>query len=174
MRLATLDDYAQIDALDLSFDSTHVWKVQTFEEPDKYSVNFEKTKLPKQIHVLFQAYNAQAMESMIRRQEILTVRYEKEIVGYVRLELDEAVNRLVIKTGGIAPQFRRKGIGDMLLQQVEEIAQRNDIHYVVCMLQAKNDPAIRFFMRHGFRFCGYQEFYFPNMEIGLFFSRNIR
>ena len=72
------------------------------------------------------------------------------------------------------PEYRNKGIGTVLLDRVAEIARHNNLRSIVCMVQAKNDPAIRFLLSHGFVFCGYQEFFFRNMEIGLFFSKNVR
>ena len=61
-----------------------------------------------------------------------------------------------------------------MLERVTEIASQNKIRSLVCMVQAKNDPAIHFLMARGFLFCGYQEFFFRNMEIGMFFSKNVR
>ena len=138
---ATIEEYPQIAAMDLSFESDHVWKTQTLDGFESFEANFQRIRLPN---------------------------------GYLRLEQDETANRLVLKTGGIMPEYRNKGIGSVLLTRVMEIAHHNNLRSIVCMVQAKNDPAIHFLLSHGFVFCGYQEFFFRNMEIGLFFSRNVR
>jgi ribosomal protein S18 acetylase RimI-like enzyme len=39
-------------------------------------------------------------------------------------------------------------------------------------IQTKNHPAISFAQKHGFQFCGYNERYYPNGDIALFFSRS--
>ncbi len=171
---AKVEEYPLISQIDLSFESDYVWKTQMIEDLDSYETSLQRIRLPKTIKVSFQAYCPTTLEAMIRRKEILAVRCEDVVVGYLRLEQDEAVNRLVLKTAGIDPAYRRKGIGSVLLDRVEEIALHNGIHNLVAMVQAKNDPAIRFLTGHGFVFCGYQEFYFRNMEIGLFFSKHIR
>lgn len=171
---ATIDEYPQIAQIDLSFDSEYVWKTQMLEELDSFESSFQRIRLPKKIHVSFQAYNPATLESLIMQREILSVRYEDRVIGYLRLEQDETVNRLILKTGGIVPEYRGKGIGSVLLDRVAEIARHNNIRSLVCMVQAKNDPAVRFLMGRGFVFSGYQEFFFRNMEIGLFFSRNVR
>ena len=72
------------------------------------------------------------------------------------------------------PEYRNKGIGSVLMDRVIEIARHNNLRSIVCMVQAKNDPAIHFLLSRGFVFSGYQEFFFRNMEIGLFFSKNVR
>ena len=171
---AIIDEYPQIAQIDLSFDSDYVWKTQMLEGLDSFESSFQRIRLPKTIHVSFQAYTTANLESLIMQREILSVRYEEHVIGYIRLEQDEAVNRLILKTGGIMPEYRNKGVGAVLLDRIMEIARHNNIRSLVAMVQAKNDPAIRFLLAHGFVFCGYQEFFFRNMEIGLFFSKNVR
>ena len=171
---ATLDEMTQITQIDLSFESDYVWKTQMLEGLDSFESSFQRIRLPKTIRVSYQAYSAANMENLIRQRQILSVRYEENVIGYVRLEQDETVNRLVIKTGGVMPEYRNKGVGTVLLDQICDIARHNRIRSLVCMVQAKNDPTIRFLLARGFVFCGYQEFFFRNMEIGLFFSKNIR
>ena len=172
--VAELEEYPQIAAMDLSFESDYVWKTQTLEEYESFESSFQRIRLPKTIRVSFQAYSSANLETLIRNREILSVRYDDRVIGYVRLERDETVNRLMLKTGGIMPEYRNKGVGSVLLDQVTEIARHNSLRSIVCMVQAKNDPAIHFLLSHGFVFCGYQEFFFRNMEIGLFFSKNVR
>ena len=171
---ATLDEFPQIAKMDLSFESDYVWKTQMLEGLGSIEASFQRIRLPKTIRVSFQAYSTANLEALIRQRQILSVRYEDQVIGYLRLEQDETVNRLVMKTGGVMPEYRNKGVGTVLLERVSEIARNNNIRNLVCMVQAKNDPAIHFLMARGFVFCGYQEFFFRNMEIGLFFSKNIR
>ena len=171
---AAIEELPQIAQMDLSFESDYVWKTQTLEGFDSFESSFQRIRLPKTIRVSFQAYSTSNLETLIQRREILAVRYEEKVIGYARLEQDETVNRLVVKSGGIMPEYRNKGVGSVLLDRICEIAHYNRIRSLVCMVQAKNDPAIRFLMARGFVFCGYQEFFFRNMEIGLFFSKNIR
>lgn len=171
---ATIEEYPQISAMNLSFESNYVWKTQMLESLDMFESSFQRIRLPKTIQVSFQAYCPGNLEALIHRREILSVRYENKVIGYARLEQDETVNRLVLKTGGIMPEYRNKGVGGVLLERITNIARHNNIPSIVCMLQAKNDPAIRFLLARGFVFSGYQEFFFQNMEIGLFFSKNVR
>lgn len=171
---ATLDEMPLIAQMDLSFDSDYVWKTQMLEGFNSFESTFQRIRLPKTIHVSFQAYCPVNLETLIRQREILSVRYEEKVIGYVRLEQDETVNRLILKTGGVMPEYRNKGVGTVLLERLCEIAQHNRIRSIVCVMQAKNDPGIHFLLARGFVFSGYQEFLFRNMEIGMFFSKNIR
>lgn len=171
---ATLDEFAQIAQMDLSFESDYVWKTQMLEGLGSFEASFQRIRLPKTIRVSFQAYCTVNLDNLIRERSILSVRYEDKVIGYMRMEQDETVNRLILKSGGVMPEYRNKGVGSVLLERITEIARHNNIRSLICMVQAKNDPAIHFLMARGFVFCGYQEFFFRNMEIGLFFSKNIR
>jgi RimJ/RimL family protein N-acetyltransferase len=41
-------------------------------------------------------------------------------------------------------------------------------------MQSKNHPAIQLAHKLGFEFCGYNDHYFSNQDIALFFSRPLR
>ncbi len=174
LRVADMSDCPLIKKIDLDFESNYVWKSQIVDDLDSYSIVFQKIKLPKTISVPFQAGDAFAVEMMVKRQEVFVTRYENQMIGFVHLERDIINNRILIKIGGVKPEYRRKGIGTAMLSGIQSLAQQNAIGRVVFTVQAKNDPAIRFLMSKGYQFCGYQEFYFPNLEIALFFSKNIR
>jgi ribosomal protein S18 acetylase RimI-like enzyme len=40
--------------------------------------------------------------------------------------------------------------------------------------QTKNHPAICFYRKHGFVFCGFNDRYYTNQDIALFFAQNLR
>lgn len=169
--VATLSEINTIAAMDMSFETGAVWSSRTDDNWDSYSITLQRITLPKTITVPFQALPGPNLEMMVMREEVLSVRYEGQCIGYIRLEQEEGISRLVLRTGGITKSYRNKGIGSVLLHRVEEIAKRNGIHEIQVIVQAKNDAAIRFLTANGFHFAGCQEFYFPNMEIGVFFVK---
>lgn len=174
VRMANPDDLPLLKEIRLNFDSDYVWKSQMLEDLDSYSISLQYIKLPKTIHVSFQEPDDARMEQMIMRREVLVAEYDGKVVGYLRLEQDENPNRLMLKTGGIHEDYRRRGIMKALLNVVQETAMRNHLTQLVVTVQAKNDPAIRLLTSQGFQFCGYQEFFFVNLEIALFYFKNIR
>lgn len=174
IRMASMADIPLITKIDLDFESNYVWKSQMIDDLDSYTIVFQNIKLPKTVHVPFQGGGEEAIEKMVKRQEVIVAQYDNQVAGFVRLEQDENTNRILLKTGGVKPDYRRKGIGSALLKMIQENAVKVGIPRLVCTVQAKNDPAIHFLLSKGFQFCGYQDFYFQNMEIALFFAKNIR
>ena len=63
---AELEEYPQIAAMDLSFESDYVWKTQTLEEYESFESSFQRIRLPKTIRVSFQAYSSANLETLIR------------------------------------------------------------------------------------------------------------
>ena len=115
--IANMSDCPLLAKINLDFDSDFVWTSQIIEELDTYSINLQKIKLPKTIHVPFQANNISALENMVKRKEVLIARYENQIVGFTRIETDETGNQFTIKTGGVKPEYRKKGIGSAILSE---------------------------------------------------------
>ena len=106
--------------MDLSFESDYVWKTQTLEEYESFESSFQRIRLPKTIRVSFQAYSSANLETLIRNREILSVRYDDRVIGYVRLERDETVDRLLrsrLKGAALSDRAALKKATDALLRK---------------------------------------------------------
>ena len=61
----------------------------------------------------------------------------------------------------------------MLLKAAHRWAMEHNLKQLMLETQTKNYPAISLAQKQGFHFCGYNERYYPNGDIALFFSRSI-
>jgi ribosomal protein S18 acetylase RimI-like enzyme len=77
----------------------------------------------------------------------------------------------------VAPAFRRQGVGSRLLSAVDTFARSAGARCLWLETQNVNAPAIRFYRRSGFQFCGFDATLYdladPNEEIALFFARPV-
>jgi ribosomal protein S18 acetylase RimI-like enzyme len=73
----------------------------------------------------------------------------------------------------VEPAYRQQGIGTALLGRGIQHGRQLGLTHVMMVLQSKNYPAIQFLTRHGFRFCGYNEQFYRNRDIGLYFVRGL-
>ena len=71
----------------------------------------------------------------------------------------------------VAPHHRRSGIATALLARGLQHARQSGLGHVMTVVQSKNYPAINFLQRNGFMFCGYNERFYRNQDIGLYFVR---
>jgi hypothetical protein len=55
-----------------------------------------------------------------------------------------------------------------------EWAKQHSLDRIVIEMQPKNYPAQCMAQKLGFNFCGYQDPYYTNRDIALFFSKSVR
>ncbi|NDJ78200.1 MAG: GNAT family N-acetyltransferase, partial [Chloroflexi bacterium] len=73
----------------------------------------------------------------------------------------------------VGEPFRRRRIGSALLDQTLRWARLRDIQRLTLEMQTKNHPAICFARQHGFSLCGFNDRYYSNQDIALFFDRTV-
>jgi ribosomal protein S18 acetylase RimI-like enzyme len=75
---------------------------------------------------------------------------------------------------GVGRQWRREKLGSRLLQAAYDHAQAHDLHQLTVETQTKNYPGICFCQKNGLTFCGFNDRYYPNHDIALFFGQTVR
>jgi len=71
-------------------------------------------------------------------------------------------------------RYRRQGIGTALMRYARQWAWEQQLQSVVVETTTKNYPALCFYEKLGFEFCGYHDHYYPNQDITLFFAQTFR
>jgi len=69
--------------------------------------------------------------------------------------------------------IRRNGIGSALVLAAQDWCGKKGIHRLTLEMQPKNYPAIQFAYKLGFEFSGYNDQYYRDQEIAIFFSSYI-
>jgi ribosomal protein S18 acetylase RimI-like enzyme len=72
----------------------------------------------------------------------------------------------------VAGRLRRQGIGSALVLAAQDwVANHSKSRRLVFAMQPKNFPAINLSQKLGFDFCGYNDHYYPNQDIAIFFEK---
>jgi GNAT superfamily N-acetyltransferase len=98
---------------------------------------------------------------------------EEKSIGYAGLILDRITNSTWVSDLVVDKPLRRKGIGSALLLAAAEWAATKESHNLVLEMQPKNNPAFQLAFKLGFEFCGYNDLYYADHEIGVFFRKVI-
>jgi GNAT superfamily N-acetyltransferase len=69
--------------------------------------------------------------------------------------------------------FRRRGIGSAMITAAKTWGKQQGLRRLMIAVQTKNYPGISFCEKQGFIFCGFNDHYFVNRDIALFFSLTI-
>lgn len=82
------------------------------------------------------------------------------LLGYAGswLILDEAH----ITTIAIAPEYRRKKIGEALVTKILDSCYENEIKYITLEVRVSNIPAISLYEKYGFKSLGSRKGYYQN------------
>lgn len=174
IRPAIASDIPHIMAMDHNFSSEYVWQMEYQEDERRTSVHFREVRLPRSVRVEYPRQVNTLADEWTTRSGILIALMESETVGYIGLMLEKAPVTTWATDLAVLPRHRRQGIGSALVLAAGEWALQHDTRRLVLEMQPKNYPAIKMAQKLGFEFCGYNDRYYANHDISLFFSRALR
>lgn len=171
---ADLTDINICCQMDMSYTTDYVWQMQTRENGRSIDVRFDTVRLPRPMRVEYPRSPDELIENWQQDGCFLVVRnIEDEIIGFLDAQPQPWQNLLWISNLVIHQHYRRQGFGTRLLKAATRWALDHNLGQLMLEVQTKNYPAICFAQKHGSQFCGYNERYYPNGDIALFFSRSI-
>jgi GNAT superfamily N-acetyltransferase len=175
IRPAVATDISNLIELDHNFATDHVWQMEYLPEHDQsqINVNFRKVRLPRSVRVEYPRPARALTDDWTRLSGLLVAVLEDQPIGYAGLILDRITQATWVTDLVVDRPLRRKGIGSALLLAAAEWAATMDSHNLVLEMQPKNHPAIQLAFKLGFEFCGYNDLYYPDHEIGVFFRKSI-
>lgn len=174
VRPAQSADLATLTALDHSYTTENVWQMEAREEGEAVYVTFRNVRLPRSVraspprdpHHLVEAWNSRVCFLVAEDAGVLK--------GYLNLTLAPVPGVGWIADLGVERRFRRTGVGSVLLAAALQWARQNRLQRVVLETQSKNYPAICFAQKHGLAYCGYNDRYYPNQDVAVFFGANLK
>jgi GNAT superfamily N-acetyltransferase len=92
------------------------------------------------------------------------------LAGYAALTKQVPQSTVWVNDLVVARPIRRTGVGSQLLKAIVTWGRDQQLKWLVVEVQTKNFPAINFCQKHGLKFCGYNDRYFANQDIALFFA----
>lgn len=174
IRSAVPADLKQCVALDHNYPTERVWQMNRREENGAVMLSFHTVRLPRAMRVFYPRDPGQIWESWRSWDALFVAEEEGYIHGYSSLVVQAAESRGWIQDLVVNRPLRRKGIGTMLLRKIIQWAPERNLRQLTIEMQSKNFPGISFAKKHGFRFCGFDENYYPSRDIALFFSLKLR
>ncbi len=171
---ADLRDLAACLALDGSYETEYVWQVTKQEEDGQVITRFRPAPLPCAMRVPYPSWGEALLTHQQRGDLILVAVEAAEVRAFIDLEPQPDQGIGWIHHLVVAPAHRRHGLGKTLLTRGMQHARQQGFGQVMTAVQSKNYPAIKFLEGNGFSFCGYNERFYRNQDIGLYFVRSLR
>jgi ribosomal protein S18 acetylase RimI-like enzyme len=159
--------------LDHSTLTEYVWQMDVREEGDEIAVRYRTVRLPRPMDVGYPRDHDSLAQAWERRDCFLVAAADDVVLGYVNLRIDAIRTRGWIQDLVVGKPFRRRRIGRALLEQATRWAMLHQISHLTLEMQTKNYPAIQFARAQGFVFCGFNDHYYMNQDIAVFFGRGV-
>lgn len=170
---ADLRDLTACLNLDGSYETDHVWQVTQRQDDEQVVTQFQVIRLPRAMHVAYPGWSEALLAHQQRGDLIMVAAEANEVRGYIDQETQPDQGIAWVHHLVVAPAWRRQGVGTALLTRGMQHARQLGLSHVMTVVQSKNYPATCFLNRHGFKFCGYNERYYRNRDIGLYFVRGL-
>ena len=81
----------------------------------------------------------------------------KKVIGYSRMHLFKWYEGAHIVTIVVDKKHRRKGYGTLLMKEMEKFARNKGMKIITVDTSPDNIEALIFYLKNGFRICGYRD-----------------
>jgi ribosomal protein S18 acetylase RimI-like enzyme len=166
-------DIPEIMKIDPAFMSDYVWQLEVQRGESEVNISFREVHLPRSVHVEYPRARESISDDWKKRSGMLIATMNGEIVGYVSLILDIAPRTTWVSDLVVLRKLRRQGIGSTLILAAQHWARQHHTSRVVLEMQPKNYAAICMAQKLGFELCGFNDGYYLNNDIALFFARPV-
>jgi ribosomal protein S18 acetylase RimI-like enzyme len=174
IRPAVDTDIQTLMEIEHNFSSDYVWQMDFRQDDGEIMVVFREVRLPRSVQVMYPRDHSNLADNWDRRDGLLVAELEKEVVGYISLTNNSTLKTTWATDLAVVRRLRRQGIGSALVIAAQEWATQNSSRRLILEMQPKNFPAIQLVTKLGFELCGYNDHYFANHDIALFFSKWLR
>jgi len=174
IRPALAADIQALMALEHNYSSDFVWQMDFRSEEGLIQVTFREAKLPRSVQVKYPRDPQELAEHWKARDGLLVAGLDGQVVGYIGLVQNAALKTTWATDLAVIRRFRRQGIGSALVISGQDWAAQHNSRRLILEMQPKNYPAIQLAIKLGYELCGYNDHYFTNHDIALFFSKWLR
>ena len=158
-----------------TFQTARVWQMDRNFDEGQFAVHFREIRLPRPVKVEYPRSSSQIFGDHWQEDQVFLVAVlGNELVGFVRLSEMMAPRTVWIKDLVVREEARNQGIGTSLVVATQDWGMERSHRRVTIEMQSKNFPGITLARKLGYDFNGYNDQYYLNQDIALFFTRSLR
>ena len=174
LRPTVATDLSRLMSFDHSTTSESVWQLELRRETGQVAATFREVRLPRSVSITY-PHNPYALaDDWVRRSMMYTAYIGQDPAGYISL-LERGTDSVVWVTDLVVNLAnRRQGVASALLEAAQDWASGRSHRRLILEMQSKNLPGIRLAQKFGYEFCGYNDHYYLNQDVALFFAKAIK
>lgn len=160
--------------LDHHYDTDYVWQVMPLPIASGHQITIRQERLPRGVS-LQHPVSPQRLEIAVANAQLLLAveRDSEQVLAYAVLRHDRYHALVTVCDLVVERSIRRCGVGRRFFGVLRRWAKAHEAKFLACEVQHKNHPAIQFCLQQGLDFSGYNDKYFDDHEIALFFTQII-
>ena len=164
-------DLPQVLSIDHSYHTDHVWQMELDTNESSVSVCFRDIRLPRSMKVDYPRELETFADTWTEKNLSLAAEVEGVVAGYLAISNIGVSGLAQVTDFAVLRRLRKNGIGTALVRSAMAWMEQQNKGQLVLEMQSKNYPAICLANKLGFEFCGYNDRYYQNQDIVLFFAR---
>lgn len=171
VRFLEVSDLPLCMVLDASYHTDFVWQMEIIQKEGRFDVSFREIRLPRSMRVEYPRISEEIIDSFRKRDVVMAGHLNGEFAGFISILIHTGASLAQITDVVVNRRYRRRGVGSMLIRSAQNWARQNKLEKLQLEMQSKNFPAIELANKLGFEFCGYNDRYYKNQDIALFFTK---
>jgi GNAT superfamily N-acetyltransferase len=159
-------------ALDHAYQTDQVWQMNFTPEGSGYRTTFRQERLPREIDLHY-VVPAERLRTAAASGSLLVAmnKEDEAVLGYCTLRYDALNNLAAVRDIVVTRPLQRRGVGTRLFSVARRWATEKKALFLLAEVQTKNVPGILFLQRQGLEYCGFNDRYFPDHDIAVFFGQ---
>jgi ribosomal protein S18 acetylase RimI-like enzyme len=135
-----------------NYSSTHYYDVSVLRSTETWRTELIRKTFEKRLE---RNYRGKLFEDHIEEPRVFAATVGGRQVGWIELGYDRWNNRMRVWEFLVQEEFRKQGIGTLLVNHGVKIAKEKGARMLVLETQTNNADAIDFYMNFGFEFIGF-------------------
>jgi GNAT superfamily N-acetyltransferase len=174
IRPTVANDLSRLMGFDHSITSESVWQLELRREPGQVNASFREVRLPRSVKIEYPHNPFALADDWVRKSMMYTGLMGQDPVGYISLLERGAASVVWVTDLVVNAAHRRKGVASALLMAAQDWAANRSHRRLILETQSKNIPAVRLAQKFGYEFCGYNDHYYINQDVALFFAKALK
>ena len=174
IRPAISSDINQLILFEHSVSTNTIWQMDRGMDEHQVNISFRQTHLPRPIRLAYPRKPEKLKDDWQKKAVVYIATMGDQPVGYLNIIMQPANPFAWVTDLVVDDPYRRKGIACELLLAGREWAGERNLQRIVLEMHLKNHPASCLAQKMGFQFCGYNDHYYENQVIALFFGYSLR
>lgn len=157
----TKDDVASIK-LHYKYLTSAYFDLSILHETESWKIELALKPLAEQIEKIS---DSRFYEKFVEEPRVFAAELDSKQVGWIELGYHKWNNRMRVWEILVREEYRKKGIGTLLMEHAVKIAKEKGVRMLVLETQSCNVPAIKFYLKFGFELIGFDSTAYSNEDI---------